>query len=93
MRLLYKKYYRQYGRGFTEDEFRNEAEKLAGVSLTDFFDYIYTLKKVDYTTYLQFAGLQATIKTQPNGDSVYTISPAPNATHKASTIFRHWLGE
>jgi predicted metalloprotease with PDZ domain len=93
MRLLYKKYYQQLGRGFTEDEFRQEAEKLAGVSLTDFFDYIYTLKKVDYTTYLQYGGLQAAIKTHPNGDSVYTISPAPNTTKKASALFRHWLGE
>ena len=93
MRLLYKKYYQQLGRGFTEDEFRKEADKLAGVSLADFFDYIYTLKKVDYITYLQYAGLQANIKTQAGGDSVYTISPAPNATRKANTIFRHWLGE
>lgn len=93
MRMLYKKYYQQLGRGFSEDEFRKEAEKLAGVSLADFFDYIYTLKKVDYTRYLQYAGLQATIKPQPGGDSVYTISPAPNITKKANTLFRHWLGE
>lgn len=93
MRLLYKKYYQQLGRGFTEDEFRKEAEKLAGVSLTDFFDYIYTLKKVDYTSYLKYGGLQATIKTQPNGHNVYTLSPAPNPTRKAAAIFQRWLGQ
>lgn len=93
MRLLYKKYYQQLGRGFTEDEFRKEAEKLAGVPLIGFFDYIYTLKKVDYTTYLQYGGLQATIKALPNGDSTYTISPAPNATRKAAPIYKRWLGE
>jgi len=57
MRLLYNKYYKQKGRGFTEDEFRGECEKMAGSSLADFFDYIYTLKQVDYPTYLNYAGL------------------------------------
>lgn len=58
MRLLYTKYYKQKGRGFTEEEFRKEAEKLAKTSLQDFFDYIYTLKTVDYPTYLNYAGLK-----------------------------------
>ncbi|RFS17770.1 M61 family metallopeptidase [Emticicia sp. C21] len=58
MRLLYNKYYKQKNRGFTEDEFRTEAEKLAKTSLQDFFDYIYTLKTVDYPTYLNYAGLK-----------------------------------
>ncbi|MES2006018.1 MAG: PDZ domain-containing protein [Bacteroidota bacterium] len=57
MRALYQKYYKEKGRGFTEDEFRAEAEKTAGTSLVDFFDYIYTLKPVDYSTYLGYAGL------------------------------------
>jgi len=57
MRLLYNKYYKQKSRGFTEDEFRKEAETIAGTSLNDFFDYIYTLKQVDYPTYLSYAGL------------------------------------
>lgn len=57
MRLLYNKYYKQQKRGFTEKEFRDEAEKMAGVRLDDFFDYIYTLKTVDYPTYLGYAGL------------------------------------
>ena len=57
MRSLYNRYYKQKGRGFTEDEFRQECEKIAGSSLADFFDYIYTLKQVDYPTYLNYAGL------------------------------------
>lgn len=57
MRLLYNKYYKEKNRGFTEKEFQAEAEKIAGTSLTDFFDYIYTLKTVDYPTYLNYAGL------------------------------------
>ena len=57
MRLLYNKYYKQKERGFTEEEFRAECEKITGSSLADFFDYIYTLKQVDYPTYLGYAGL------------------------------------
>jgi predicted metalloprotease with PDZ domain len=93
MRTLYQKYYRQQGRGFTEDEFRSATEQTAGVPLADFFDYIYTLKKVDYTTYLQYAGLQVTINTKTGSDSLYTISPGADPTRLASTIFHSWLGE
>jgi predicted metalloprotease with PDZ domain len=57
MRLLYNKYYKSMGRGFTEKEFQDECEKIAGTSLTDFFDYIYTLKQVDYPAYFNYAGL------------------------------------
>jgi predicted metalloprotease with PDZ domain len=57
MRLLYTQYYLSRSRGFSETEFRQAAEEVAGVSLADFFDYIYTLKPVDYTTYLGYAGL------------------------------------
>ncbi|MGC4036984.1 MAG: hypothetical protein QM764_13585 [Chitinophagaceae bacterium] len=69
MRLLYNKYYKQLNRGFTEDEFRNECEKIAGTSLSDFFDYIYTLKTVDYPTYFNYAGLSidTTTHTLPGG--------------------------
>jgi predicted metalloprotease with PDZ domain len=57
MRLLYNTYYKQKGRGFTEAEFARECEKITGSSLSDFFDYIYTLTPVDYPTYLGYAGL------------------------------------
>jgi predicted metalloprotease with PDZ domain len=57
MQLLYKKYYQEKKRGFTEKEFQTEAEKITGSSLSDFFSYIYSLKTVDYPTYLNYAGL------------------------------------
>lgn len=65
MRVLYNKYYKQQNRGFTEAEFRYEAEKIAGTKLDDFFDYIYTLKTVDYPTYLGYAGLSIDTATHP----------------------------
>ena len=58
MRLLYKKYYQQLKRGFTEDEFRKACENTAGTSLPQFFEYVYTVKDIDYPTYFNYAGLQ-----------------------------------
>ncbi len=63
MRTLYQKYYKEKNRGFTEKEFQEAAEKTAGVKLADFFDYIYTLKPVDYPSYLQYAGLRIDTST------------------------------
>ena len=58
MRLLYKKYYQQLKRGFTEDEFRKACENTAGTALPQFFEYVYTVKDIDYPTYFNYAGLQ-----------------------------------
>ena len=58
MRMLYKTYYQKKKRGFTEDEFRSACEKIAGTSLTDFFEYVYTVKEIDYPPYFNYAGLQ-----------------------------------
>lgn len=86
MRLLYQKYYKEKKRGFTEKEFQTEAEKIAGTALADFFDYIYTLKTVDYPTYLGYAGLSIDttthnlpgawlgINTRSRNDSIFVSS-------------------
>jgi len=57
MRALYKEFYQQKKRGFTEDEFRQVCERIAGTSLADVFDYVSTTREVDYKKYLQYAGL------------------------------------
>jgi len=63
MRLLYTKYYQQQKRGFTEDELRKSCELIAGTSLHDFFEYIYSVTPPDYPTYFHYAGLD--IDTMP----------------------------
>lgn len=63
MRELYQKYYLQEKRGFTEIEFRAVCEKIAGIPLTDFFEYISTTKEIDYKPYLAYAGLE--VDTNP----------------------------
>ena len=57
MRTLYKEFYQQKKRGFTEDEFRQVCERIAGTSLAEVFDYVSTTKELDYKKYLQYAGL------------------------------------
>lgn len=57
MRLLYNRFYKQLKRGFTEEELRTACETIAGTSLHEFFEYIYTVKEPDYPKYFSYAGL------------------------------------
>lgn len=57
MRTLYKEFYQEKKRGFTEDEFRQVCERITGTSLAEVFDYVSTTKEVDYKKYLDYAGL------------------------------------
>lgn len=64
MKTLYQVYYKDKERGFTDNEFREECEKAAGSSLSEIFDvYIPTVREIDYSKYLAYAGL--TIDTNP----------------------------
>jgi predicted metalloprotease with PDZ domain len=64
MRTLYQVYYKEKKRGFTDKEFREVCEKAAGKSLPEIFDvYIPTVKEIDYSIYLGYAGLS--IDTNP----------------------------
>ena len=86
MRTLYNKYYIKENRGFTEAELRQVCENIAGVSLNEFFDYIYTTKELDYKKYFNYAGLDIDvipvkvpgaylgINTKMNGDSLAITS-------------------
>jgi len=55
MRALYAKYYKGLGRGWTDEEFRQACESVAGVTLDESFDYAATTKEIDYAKYLQAA--------------------------------------
>ncbi|KPK83712.1 MAG: hypothetical protein AMS27_12020 [Bacteroides sp. SM23_62_1] len=58
MRTLYYDYHKDKDRGFTDGEFRNVCEDLAGCSLEEIFEYASTTKAIDYPKYLAYAGLQ-----------------------------------
>lgn len=58
MRNLYQIYYKGEKRGFTDDEFRQVCEGVAGTELSEIFDvYISTSADIDYARYLGYAGL------------------------------------
>src|SRR5262249_2418761 len=51
MRSLYRKYYQEKQRGFTDTEFRAECEQTGGVRLDDEFTYAATTREIDYAKY------------------------------------------
>jgi predicted metalloprotease with PDZ domain len=58
MRYLYQVYYKEKHRGFTDQEFREVCEKMAGIGLPEIFDvYIPTTREPDYKKYFSYAGL------------------------------------
>lgn len=65
MRALYKDFYQTKKRGYTSAEFRSVCEKIAGVSLAEFFEYVYSVKDVDYGKYLAYAGLKIDTMAKP----------------------------
>lgn len=62
------------GRGFTDAEFQQTCEHYAGADLTDFFDYVYTTKPLDYTGCLQGTGLRLDTLGTPPGKTTYTLT-------------------
>jgi len=97
MRLLYWKYYKALGRGFTAEEMQEACEMVAGVSLSDFFEYIYTTKELDYKTYLDYAGLEINkeeVLSARTGKKVDKFSIKRHDQIDASQleILNSWLG-
>jgi predicted metalloprotease with PDZ domain len=58
MRALYREYYQEKQRGWTDSEFQAVCEQVAGTALGEYFDYAATTKEIDYDKYLGYAGLQ-----------------------------------
>ena len=58
MRTLYREFYKEKQRGFTDQEFRDVCERLAGAQLAEIFEYASTTTEIDYAKYLAYAGLE-----------------------------------
>lgn len=58
MRLLYDVYYKKFQRGFTDAEFQQACEQVAGILLTNEFEYVTTTKEMEFTAYLKHIGLE-----------------------------------
>lgn len=57
MRLLYDRYYKELRRGFTEEEFWNAAEEVAGSGIRVMRKYTDTTADIDYESFLAPAGI------------------------------------
>lgn len=78
MRYLFREYAQKKGRGFTEREFQQAAEKIAGTKLDSFFqDYVYGTKEIDYDKYLRYAGLELRVARKGESDSTAQAEVKP----------------
>jgi len=93
MRSLYWQYYKKLNRGFTDAEFEQTCENIAGISLSREFEYVYTTKEIDYSTYLSYAGLRISEEIDKNnGKRKFKLIRLENVNTSQSLIFRSWSG-
>ena len=83
MRELYRRYYKELGRGWTDEEFREACERVAGVPLDENFAYATTTLQIDYARYLGYAGLEIDW-------SNFRITPAAQPSVLQSAILASW---
>jgi predicted metalloprotease with PDZ domain len=95
--MLYWKYYKKENRGFTDAEFQQVCELVAGISLTNLFEYVYTTKELDYAKYLGYAGLKIDKQIIELNDKRKTqklmISRMKITNPLQLAIVSSWLGE
>lgn len=93
MRFLYWQYYKKLQRGFTDAEFQQACQEIAGSSLSREFEYVYTTKEIDYSTYLSYAGLKLKEESDSsNGKRKFTIVRQDNMNPSQMSLFRSWSG-
>jgi predicted metalloprotease with PDZ domain len=78
MRALYNTFYKEKKRGFTDEEFREVCETIAGAPLVEIFEYASTTKDVDYAKYFAYAGF----------DVRFTSNDAPGSSIGLNTQLR-----
>lgn len=96
MQLLYWKYYKAKGRGFTDAEFEQTCEEVAGASLAQVFEYVYTTRELDYAKYLSYAGLK--MEESPNADNdkqkrKFIVRRIGDPDALQLSILKSWQGE
>ncbi len=67
MQILYNRFYKQQGRGFTDQEFQDVVEEVAGMEMDAFFnDYVNGTQTPNYDRYLRYVGLKLETQTYPD---------------------------
>jgi predicted metalloprotease with PDZ domain len=93
MRFLYWQYYKKLHRGFTDAEFQQACQDIAGSQLDREFEYVYSTKEIDYSTYLSYAGLKISEETDKNtGKRKFTIARQENINPLQLAVFQSWSG-
>jgi predicted metalloprotease with PDZ domain len=83
---LYREFYQQKKRGFSDAEFRQTCETVAGAPLGEVFSYATTTKDLDYNKYLGYAGL----RLERDG-KVFHILPVDQPDDGQTAIRNSWL--
>ncbi len=91
MRELYQKFYKEQRRGFTDEEFREVCEEVAGADLSEFFNYVYTTEPIDYDKYLGYAGLKLEVKEEASGRRSYAIKMQEELNGQQLRLLTSWL--
>lgn len=92
MRFLYSHYYLEKYRGFTDAEFQQACEDMAGISLNKEFEYVYTTKEIDYNAFMSLAGLKINEETDTvSGKKKISISKVENPDPIQETLLMSWL--
>ncbi len=92
MRLLYWQYYKKLKRGFTDAEFQQACETIAGISLASEFEYVYTTKELDYNTYLAYAVLKIDVQRATEKERrKFSINQIEKTGELQSAILQSWL--
>ena len=97
MKAMYDEYFVKKARGYTDAEFKAMAEKIAGKSFDSMYaDYIHGVKTIDYTTYLNYAGLTLIDDAASANDAYLGASTSlKNGKIIISKVFREspaWVG-
>lgn len=92
MRFLYWEYYKKLQRGFTDAEFQQACETIAGISLANVFEYVYTTKEIDYNSYLSYAGLRLNEQFDDDSKSKkYSFQFIESKKYSQKEILHSWL--
>jgi predicted metalloprotease with PDZ domain len=78
MRGLYRTYFVEKQRGFTDAEFQAACEAAAGRSLAEVFGYASTSAPMDYDKYFGYAGLRATVTAAPEPGATLGLETDPD---------------
>ncbi len=95
LRLLYKKYYQELNRGYTDEEFQQACEQVAGKSLEEFFArFVSGTETPDYKAIYAGVGIELVEKQEKGaylgiaerGGSIFRISSMGSAYHSGLNV-------